>query len=78
MKVKNFEIKLTRCIYYEIKKLHKVDDSDYYEYDKNEDQDEINRLIKSNNFSFYLINKENKDILFEICLSYMNKISSYG
>ena len=78
MKVKNFEIKITRCIYYEIKRLHKIDDNDYYEYDVNEDDDEINRLIKSSNFSFYLINKENKNVLFEICLSYMNKLSSYS
>ena len=77
-KVIEFEIKLTRCIYYEIKKLHKVDDSNYYEYNINEDNDEIDRLMKACNFSFYLINKENKNVLSEIALAYMNKISSYG
>ena len=78
MNIKDFENKLVRCIYYEVKKLHKIDDSDYYEYDKNEDFDEIDRIIKSSSFSFYLINKENKDILPEICLSYMNKLPSYS
>ena len=74
MKLTNFEIKISRCIYYEIKKLHKIDSSDYYDYDGNEDDDEINRVIQSSNFSFYLINKENKNILTEICTAYMNKM----
>ena len=78
MKVINFEIKLSRCIYHEIKKLHIIDDKNYYIYDKKEDDDEINRLIKSSNFAFYLINKQNKNVLLEISLAYMNKISSYS
>ena len=77
MKVKNFEIKLSRCIYHEIKKLHIIDDKNYYIFDANQDNDEINRIIESCNFSFYLINKENKNVLLEIGLAYMNKISSY-
>ena len=78
MKVIEFESKLTRCIYYEIKKLHIVeDDSNYFEDNINEYNDEINRLMKACDFSFYLINKENKNVLLEIALAYMNKISSY-
>lgn len=78
MKVIKFETKLARCIYYEIKKLQKVDGSDYYEYDRNEDIDEINRTIQSSNFSFYLINKDNDNILTEICIAYMKKMKVYS
>ena len=78
MKVKNFEMKLSRCIYHEIKKLYKIDDKHYYLNNNNDDNDEIDTLIKSSNFSFYLINKENKNVLLEISLAYMNKISSYS
>ena len=78
MTLKSFLLKIVRCIYYEVKKLHKIDDPDYYEYDKNEDNDEINRIIKSNNFSFYLIDKKNKNVLAEICIAYMNKLMIYN
>ena len=78
MKLINFEKKLIKSVYYEIKKLQRIDDNDSYQYSLEEDFDEINRIMKSSNFSFYLIDKENKNILTEICLSYMNKITSYS
>ena len=78
MKVINFENKLARCIYHEIKKLHIIDDSEYYENNDDEYEDEINRNIQSFNFSFYLIDKQNTNILTEICTAYMNKMLLYS
>ena len=58
--LKSFLLKIVRCIYYEVKKLHKIDDPDYYEYDKNEDNDEINRiyLSENNDINYCTVNKE--------------------
>ena len=61
MKLINFEKKLIKSVYYEIKKLQRIDDNDSYQYSLEEDLDEINRIMKSSNFSFYLIDKENKN-----------------
>ena len=78
IKLTNFELKIIRCVYYEIKKLHKIDDSKYYEYDNSEDADELNRIIKNSNFSFYLVDKENKNVLIEICIAYMKNFQIYN
>ena len=61
-----------------IKKLHIIDDSEYYENNDDEYEDEINRNIQSFNFSFYLIDKQNTNILTEICTAYMNKMLLYS
>ena len=78
MKIKDFENKLVRCIYYEVQKMREIDDSDYAKFDQIDDLEEINTIIKNSNFSFFLINKENKNVLPEICLSYMCKLPSYS
>ena len=78
MKVKNFEEKLVRCIYHEIKKISKLDDKSFNKNEQSEDFGKREKYIQGINFSFYLINRENKNVLNEICLTFMNNFQTYS
>ena len=78
MMVKNFEFKIARCVYHEIKKIYKIDEKSNKDNKQNEDNEEAKKFVQRVNFSFYLINKGNKNVLSEICLAFTNKFETYN
>ena len=72
-KIKKLKEKLIRCINYELKKNGHKDK--YYE---EEELEEMKKIINDTNISFYLIDKENKNILIEICIAFTNNILIYN
>ena len=78
MIIKNFEFKIARCIYHEIKKPSKLDEKSNKENKQNEDNEVTKKFIQRVNFSFYLINKERKNVLSEICLAFTNNFENYN
>ena len=73
--IKNLKEKIIRCVNYEIKKISKETN----EYMDEEDEYEDNKKrINNSTINFYILNKENKNILIEICSSFTNNILIYN
>ena len=73
--IKNLKEKIIRCVNYEIKKISKMTN----EYIDEEDEYEDNKKkINNSTINFYILNKENKNILIEICSSFTNNILIYN
>ena len=78
IKINKLKEKIIRCINHELKQIKEkkstfliddIDDSDELE--------ELNNKSKNLNINFYIIEKKNRNILIEICLTYANNILIY-
>ena len=74
-KIQKLKEKIIRCIKYEIDKIGKEID-DYYE--EKDDYAEMKKMINNSTISFYLLDKENKNVLFEISLAFTNNFFIYN
>ena len=73
--IQKLKEKIIGCVNYEIKKISKenneyIDEEDEYEENK--------KMIKNSIINFYILNKENKNVLIEICSSLTNNILIYN
>ena len=75
-RIKNLKEKIIRCINNELKKKG-ADFGDYLDDDEDE-YEQIKKKINNSTITFYLLNKENKNILFEICLAFTKNILIYN
>ena len=75
--IKKLKEKILRCISYELKKINK-DNLNYYDIDEQDEYEEMERMKKDSNISFYIIEKENKNILVEINIAFTNNFHLYN
>ena len=83
-KIKDLKEKLIRCVDYIIEKEKNNSDNKIKEGDNDNEKKETDEIminadinLDEYNIYFYLIEKEKKDILMEICISLSNKLPKY-
>ena len=74
-KIKKMKEKIIRCINYELQKIGSIKDS---YLDEEDEEEEIKKMIDNSNIKFYIIDKENKNILLEICTAFTSEILIYN
>ena len=73
--VKKMKEKIIRYINFELQKIGSINDA----YLDEEDEEEgIKKMIENSFIKFYIIDKENKNILIEICTAFSNDILIYN
>lgn len=77
-KIKILKEKIIRCINHELKKKNKsYNNANYFDIDDSDEYEEMEKMKKNTIINFFLIEKRNKNILIEICISFSHNFSSY-
>ena len=84
-KIKELKEKIIRCIEFNIQKekyltdnyISKEDEKNYDKKEMNKIEEKIKKNIDNYNIYFYLLEKDKKDILMEICISLSNNLQKY-
>jgi len=78
IKIKGLKEKIIRCINHELKKNNKsYNNVNYFDIDDNDEYEEMEKMKKNTIINFYIIEKKNKNVLIEICISFYHNFLSY-
>ena len=77
-KIKSLKEKIIRCINHELKKKNKsYNNVNYFDIDDNDEYEEMEKMKKNSIINFFIIEKKNKNVLLEICISFSHNFLSY-
>lgn len=77
-KIKWLKEKIIRCINHELKKKNKsYNNVNFFGIDDNDEYEEMEKKKKNTIINFFILEKQNKDVLVEICISFCYNFDSY-